>query len=151
MFVDEVDVRQAWTFGCTTSAKPRPLFTDGALECDHDLPKAAMGGAILLSPSQQAGYFGRRAPCSHEPLESRQQGTRQRTGGTLRVHVTLKLWKPLLESQKFILLVDNYGAQDSLIEGWAAVLHWRKLWMTFGESGWRIVFTFFWVARVPSH
>jgi hypothetical protein len=44
MFVDEVDVRQAWTFGCTTSAKPRPLFTDGALECDHDLPKAAMGG-----------------------------------------------------------------------------------------------------------
>ena len=89
--------------------------------------KPQWGGAILLSPSQQAGYFGRRAPCSHEPPESRQQRTRQRTGGTLRVHVTLKLWKPLLESQKFILLVDNYGAQDSLIEGWAAVLHWRKL------------------------
>jgi hypothetical protein len=131
-------------------SKPWLLFTDGALEYNNDSPVATIG-AILLSPAGQTWYFGCRVP--DEVMNLWRSDGKEHVIGLVELYacvVSLKLWKPLLESQKFVLFIDNYGAQDSLVKGSATVLQWRKLLMILEEMDDEL-FTCLWVTRVPSH
>ena len=58
-------------------------------------------------------------------------------------------WKHLIEGQRIILFVDNYGAQDCLVKGSASVQTWRQLLLIL-ENISDELFSDMWVTRVSS-
>ena len=115
-------------FVANPASKPWLLFTDGALEYDDNERPIATIGAVLLAPSGEAWYLGCKVP--DDVMNAWKADGKEHVIGLVELYacvVALKLWRPLLGSQKLILFVDNYGAQDCLVKGTASVLQWRKL------------------------
>lgn len=63
--------------------------------------------------------------------------------------LALQHWKDLFKSERIILFVDNYGAQDCLVKGTSSVTAWRTLLMVLEEMDDEL-FQNLWVTRVPS-
>ena len=63
--------------------------------------------------------------------------------------VALKTWQELLKDQRLLLFIDNYGAQDCLVKGTAAVETWRQLLLVLEDVN-NDFFSDLWVSRVAS-
>ena len=130
--------------------KPWILFTDGALEYSDDGEAEGSIGAVLASPSGKVYYFGCRLP--QALLKSWQTDGQGHVIGLVELYacvVALRHWQAELCGNRVILFVDNYGAQDCLVKGTAAVLAWRKLLMVLEETD-DEMFANLWITRVPS-
>ena len=136
------------------TAKPQTmpwiLFTDGALEYnDCDEPEASVG-AVLICPGGAVWYFGCKVPTN--TLNSWKIDGREHVIGLVELYaciLALRHWKNLIKSERIILFVDNYGAQDCLVKGTASVKVWRELLLVLEEMDDEL-FQNLWVTRVPS-
>ena len=131
-------------------AKPWILFTDGALEYNSCNEPEACVGALLLSPRGEIWYFGCKVPS--ETFDSWRVDGREHVIGLVELYaciLALQHWKDLFKSERIILFVDNYGAQDCLVKGTSSVTAWRTLLMVLEEMDDEL-FQNLWVTRVPS-
>ena len=131
-------------------AMPWILFTDGALEYDDCGGAEASIGAVLINPGGGIWYFGCKVP--DDTLASWKTDGREHVIGLVELYacvVALRHWKNLFKSERIIMFVDNYGAQDCLVKGTANVKAWRDLLLVLEEMDDEL-FQNLWVTRVPS-
>ena len=94
--------------------------------------------------------FGCKVP--EEMLDLWRAGGKEHVIGIVELYacvVALNEWKGCLKDQRVILFIDNYGAQDCLIKGSAAVDTWRHLLIKLEQID-DSVFSNLWVTRVAS-
>ena len=135
-------------FVADSVSKPFLIFTDGALEYEGGRPVGTIG-AVMMSPDGKKQVFGCKVPEALIAL--------WRTSGKTHVIglielyaciVALTHWKPMVDSKRLIVFVDNWPALDVLVKGTSSQTDWRRLLLLLEDPD--EDHFMMWVGRVPS-
>ena len=129
--------------------RPTILFTDGALEYNHDGSPHGTVGAVAFLPDGIIEVFGAEVPS--EVLDMWQSGGKTHVIGLIELYacvVALVHWRNLFSTRRVILFVDNWPALDVMVKGTSLQDDWRRLLLLLEDPCHDDAML--WVARVPS-